>query len=162
MSSFYINLPIGGASTAIILFFFQTPKASKVEAASMKDRILNMDLPGTFILMASFVCLILALQWGGVAKAWGSADVIGTLIGFALILIIFIAFEIWQGERALVVPRLMKKKTITLLAAFQACNSGVFLMLMYFLPIYFQVVSGVTASQSGVRSLPYILGICKC
>src|ERR1700712_4678811 len=107
MSSFYINLPIGGASTAIILFFFQTPKASKVEAASMKDRILNMDLPGTFILMASFVCLILALQWGGVAKAWGSADVIGTLIGFALILIIFIAFEIWQGERALVVPRLM-------------------------------------------------------
>jgi hypothetical protein len=34
-------------------------------------------------------------------------------------------------------------------------------MFMYFLPIYFQVVSGTSASQSGIRNLPYILGIGK-
>jgi hypothetical protein len=120
-----------------------------------------MDFPGTFVLMASFVCLILALQWGGTTKAWGSADVIGTLVGFVIIIIMFIAIEIWQGDRALIVPRLMKQKTLALLSGFQAMNSGVFLLLMYFLPIYFQVVAGTTASQSGVRNLPYVLGICK-
>jgi hypothetical protein len=158
--SFYINLPIGGVSAIIIIFFFQTPRNAKPQAASLKEKFLQMDFPGTFVLMASFVCLILALQWGGTTKPWGSADVIGTLIGFVLILIVFIAVEIWQDDRALIVPRLMKQRTLALLSIFQAMNSGVFLLLMYFLPIYFQVVSGVSASQSGVRNLPYVLGIC--
>lgn len=118
-----------------------------------------MDLPGTFILMASFTCLILALQWGGVSKAWGSSEVIGTLVGFVLILILFIGVQIWQGDRALIVPRLMKQKTIALLSVWQVFNSGMFLLLMYYLPIYFQVVSGVSASNSGIRNLPYILGV---
>ncbi|RDI87335.1 hypothetical protein Vi05172_g2832 [Venturia inaequalis] len=156
---FYINLPIGGASAFIILLFFQTPKAAKPVEATLKEKFLQMDLPGTFILMASFTCLILALQWGGVSKAWGSSEVIGTLVGFVLILILFIGTQIWQGDRALIVPRLMKQKTIALLGVWQVFNSGMFLLLMYYLPIYFQVVSGVSASKSGVRNLPYILGV---
>jgi hydrogenase/urease accessory protein HupE len=36
--------------------------------------------------------------------------------------------------------------------------AGGFFLLLYYIPIYFQVVSGVTASQSGVRNLPLILG----
>lgn len=118
-----------------------------------------MDLPGTFILMAAFTCLILALQWGGVSKAWNSSEVIGTLVGFFVILILFIGVQIWQDDRALIVPRLMKQKTIALLSVWQIFNSGMFLLLMYYLPIYFQVVSGVSASKSGVRNLPYILGV---
>jgi MFS transporter, DHA2 family, glioxin efflux transporter len=109
--------------------------------------------------MASFVCLILALQWGGVSKSWGSSEVIGTLVGFVVILVFFVGVELWQDDRALIVPRLMKKKTIALLSIWQIFNSGVFLLLMYYLPIYFQVVSGVSASKSGIRNLPYILGV---
>ncbi|QDS72672.1 hypothetical protein FKW77_002901 [Venturia effusa] len=156
---FYINLPIGGASAFIILFFFQTPKAAKPVEATLKEKLLQMDLPGTFILMASFTCLILTLQWGGVTKSWGSSQVIGLLVGFVLILVLFIVTQIWQGDRALIVPRLMKQKTIALLSVWQVFNSGMFLLLMYYLPIYFQVVSGVSASKSGIRNLPLILGV---
>lgn len=156
---FYINLPIGGGAAALIVFFFQTPKAAKPQQASLFEKFLQMDLLGTFVLMAAFVCLILALQWGGTTKSWGSADVIGVLIGFGLIIAVFIGIEIWLDDRALIVPRLMKHKTLAFLAIFQTFNSGVFLMFLYYLPIYFQVVSGVTAAQSGVRNLPYILGI---
>jgi hypothetical protein len=162
ISSFYINLPIGGLSAGIILLFFQTPKQAKVLQADLKEKFLQMDFIGTFILMASFTCLILALQWGGVSKSWKSADVIGTLVGFALLIIIFVGVELWQDDRALIVPRLMKQKTIALLSTFQVFNSGSFLLMMYYLPIYFQVVSGTTASQSGIRNLPYILGIALC
>lgn len=116
-----------------------------------------MDLPGTFILMAAFVCLILALQWGGVTKSWGSSDVIGVLVGFGLILILFVAVEIWQDERALIIPRLVKQRTIYLLTLWQLTFFGVFLELLYYLPIYFQSVDGVSAANSGVRNLPYIL-----
>lgn len=156
---FYVNLPIGGLAAILIFFFFQTPKTAKPQQASMREKILQMDLLGTFVLMAAIVCLILALQWGGTTKSWGSADVIGVLVGFGLILCVFVGIEIWLDDRALIVPRLMKQKTVAFLALFQTFNSGVFLMFLYYLPIYFQVVSGVTAAQSGVRNLPFILGI---
>jgi MFS transporter, DHA2 family, glioxin efflux transporter len=156
---FYINLPIGGAAAILIVFFFQTPHAAKPQKATPLEKFLQMDLVGTFVLMAAMVCLILALQWGGTTKPWGSADVIGVLVGFVLIIILFIGIEIWLDDRALIVPRLMKQRTMTLLALYQTFGSGVFLMFLYYLPIYFQVVSGVTAAQSGIRNLPYILGI---
>lgn len=157
-ASFYINLPIGGVSAALVLFFFQTPKKAKPVPATLKEKILQMDLPGTFILMAAFVCLILVLQWGGVTKSWGSSDVIGCLVGFGLLIALFVGVQIWQGERALIVPRLIKQRTIWLLCMFQITNMGGFLELLYYLPIYFQVVSGVSAADSGVRNLPYIIG----
>jgi len=156
---FYINLPIGGASATLVFFFFQTPKAAKPQQATPLEKFLQMDILGTFLLLCSITCLILALQWGGVEKPWHSADVIGVLVGFGLILVLFVIVEIWLDERALIVPRLMKQKTFALLAFFQVFNSGTFMLFLYYLPIYFQVVSGVTAAQSGIRNLPYILGI---
>ncbi|KAF1982381.1 MFS multidrug transporter [Aulographum hederae CBS 113979] len=156
---FYINLPIGGVASAIILFFFTTPQTAKPTPAPLKEKILQMDPAGTAILLCSLVCLILVLQWGGVTKPWNSSEIIGLLVGFVLILILFIGFEIWLGDRALIVPRLMVKKTIFLLNLVQFTNAGAFMILMYYLPIYFQVVSGVSAAQSGIRNLPFVLGV---
>ena len=124
----------------------------------MKEKILQMDLPGSFTIMAAIVCYILALQWGGQSKAWNSSPVIGTLVGFVLILILFVIIEYYQGERAVIVGRLLKDRTISVSMAFVFFLAGGFFLLLYYIPIYFQVVSGVTASESGVRNLPLILG----
>ena len=156
---FYINLPIGGVAAAIILFFFRTPKAAKPQEAPWLEKILQMDPAGTFVFMSSMVCFLLALQWGGVKKPWSDASVIGTLVGFVVILAAFVVLEWYLDERALLVPRLLKTKTITLMSLFQFFNSGVFLLLLYYLPIYFQAVDGVSAQDSGIRNLPFVLGI---
>ncbi|KAJ9647353.1 hypothetical protein H2199_002342 [Coniosporium tulheliwenetii] len=156
---FYINLPVGGASAAAIVVFFQTPERAKPVEAIWREKILQMDFVGTFTLMGAVVCFLLAMQWGGVTKAWSSAHVIGTLVGFGLISIVFVALEIRLEERALIIPRLMKNKTLAFGFVFQVFNNGAFFVLLYYLPIYFQVVSGVSAAQSGVRNIPYILGL---
>jgi len=156
---FYINLPIGGAAAALIVVFFQTPKMARPQQAPLREKILQMDPLGTFILMAALVCLILALQWGGTTKSWNSADVIGVIVGFVLLLALFVADQIWMGDRALIVPRLIRRRTLGFLTVFQTFNSGAFLLLLYYLPIYFQVVSGVSAAESGVHNVPFILGI---
>ncbi|KAI9695776.1 MAG: hypothetical protein M1820_008448 [Bogoriella megaspora] len=156
---FYINLPVGGLSAALIVFFFTTPKQAKPVAAELKEKILQLDAPGTFTFMACVICFLLAMQWGGATKSWGSSDVIGVLVGAGVIFAVFIAIEIYQNERALLVGRLLRFKTIAFACAFQFFNSGAFMVNLYFLPIYFQTVSDVSAAQSGVRNLPYILGI---
>jgi len=155
---FYINLPIGGIAAGIIAFFFTTPARAVPVKATLKEKILQMDLPGTFTVMAGVVCFILSLQWAGQKKAWNSADVIGTLVGFGLLTICFLVIEYFQGERAIIVGRLLKNRTVAVGMVFIFFLAGGFFLLIYYIPIYFQVVSGVSASQSGVRNLPLILG----
>lgn len=136
---FYINLPVGALSAAIILLIFQTPKQAKPVQATLKEKLLNMDLPGTFILMGALVCIILTLQWGGATKSWGSADVIGTLIGFILIITVFIAVEIYQDDRALLVPRILKNKSMALLSLFQVFGSASFILFLYCMSSYYNL-----------------------
>lgn len=127
--------------------------------ATLKEKILQMDFPGTFTIMASLVCFFLALQWGGQTKSWKSADVIGTLVCFALLLIMFIVIQYFQGERGIIVGRLLKDRTVSVGMAYVFFLGGAWFLLLYYLPIYFQVVSGVSPSQSGVRNLPAIIGV---
>ena len=78
----------------------------------MKEKLLQMDIPG-FLLITSFVvCYLLALQWGGITQSWNSSNVIGTLVGFVALLLAFLAVEWWQGERALLLPSILRNRTI--------------------------------------------------
>ncbi|CAF9943528.1 MAG: hypothetical protein ALECFALPRED_000547 [Alectoria fallacina] len=156
---FYINLPFGAVAAACIVFFFHTPKHAKPAQASWKEKLLQMDISGASIIFAAVICYLLALQWGGVAKPWNSADVVGTLVGFGLLVILFLVNEYFQGARALLLPAILKDRTIALGCAFSFFIAGSFYILLYYLPIYFQAVKGVDATSSGVRLLPLILGL---
>ena len=111
-ASFYINLPIGGASAAVILFFFKTPAASKPTKATWREKILQMDPLGTFTIMAAVICFILALQWGGTTKPWSSSPVIGTLVGFVVLLIVFGIVEWRMGDRAVLQGKFLRDRGI--------------------------------------------------
>lgn len=109
--------------------------------------------------MSAIICFLLAIQWGGQTKSWSDSTVIGTLVGFVVILILFCVIEYFQGERAMVVGRLLKDRHISVGMLFIFFLGGGFFIMLYFLPIYFQVVSGVSASQSGIRNLPLIIAV---
>ncbi|KAL6713737.1 hypothetical protein ACLMJK_008229 [Lecanora helva] len=159
---FYINLPIGGASVAVLLLFFQAPAASKPQKATWREKLLQMDPLGTFTIMAAIVCYLLALQWGGTTKAWSDSDVIGTLVGFGLLLVAFIVIEWFEGDRALMQKDLLGRRDIVVHIMYIFFFGGSFFILLYYLPIYFQSVDGVSASKSGVDNLPLILGVSIC
>lgn len=61
---FWINLPFGAVGLVTIAFFFKTP-ARDFGHLSLGRKMKNMDLPGAFFLITSIICLLLALQWGG-------------------------------------------------------------------------------------------------
>ena len=114
---FYINLPLGGASLVILGLFFSNPAAARAEASTWKEIVRHLDLPGIAILIPAVVCYILALQWGGTTKAWNSADVIGVLVGFGVLILIFIAIEIYSGDYAIIQGRLLRDRTVGMMCA---------------------------------------------
>lgn len=115
LGSFYINLPIGATSAGIILLTFKSPRASVDEEShdfSFLKKIKQIDLIGTLLIMSAIICILLALQWGGVSKAWSSSDVIGTLVGFGVIAIVFVAYEVWRGERGMLMPHILRRREV--------------------------------------------------
>jgi len=109
---FYINLPFGGLAAAAILFSFRPPRAAAPVKASLKEKFIQMDILGTALIMVSVVCYLLALQWGGIAKVWSNAGVVGCLVGFGLLAIAFAVNEWWMGEKALVHPTYLRHRTV--------------------------------------------------
>ncbi len=116
-----------------------------------------MDMPGVVAVIGSMICYLLALQWGGTTKPWSSRDVIGTLVGFGVLMIVFIVIEYVTAERALVARRLITSRTLAALCVYNFFASGVFFTLLYYLPIYFQTARGASAQQSDIDNIPFVL-----
>lgn len=155
---FYINLPIGGLAASFVFVFFKTPKAARPQKATLKEKLLQLDLPGSLVLMTSMVCLFLALQQGGTTKPWSNGSVVAELVMFAVLLIGFVTIEWISADRALLQRRLLKDRTIGAMCAFIFFMAGSFFLLLYYLPIYFQATRNDSAQDSGIKNLPLVLG----
>ncbi|CAH0051604.1 unnamed protein product [Clonostachys solani] len=156
---FYINLPIGGVSALIMIFFFNTPARAKPAEATLSEKLLQMDPLGTVLIMGAIIAYILALQYGGQSAPWNSSKVIGLLVGFGVIVLTFAVWEAFSGERAMIAPRLIKKRVVWVNALYACLLSSSYFTVIYYLPIYFQSVDDVSPTASGVRNLPIILTV---
>jgi len=93
-----------------LLLFLQIPKHIKAAPATWKEIILQLDFPGFSLLLASLICLTLALQWGGQTKTWNEGSVIATLVLAVAFTILFFIVEWLQGARAMIPLRLLKPR----------------------------------------------------
>ncbi|OGM48398.1 MFS toxin efflux pump [Aspergillus bombycis] len=153
---FYINLPFGGVTAFFILFLFKAPKSVK-DKSGFKNQMGQLDFPGTALFMPSIICVLLALQWGGTMYAWNSARIIALFVVFGVLLIAFCGVQLWQQDKATVPPRLVKNRNVWGAALYSFCIGGSFFIFIYYLPIWFQAIKGVTATRSGIMNLPLLL-----
>ncbi|KAK8048087.1 efflux pump antibiotic resistance protein [Apiospora saccharicola] len=154
---FYINLPAGGISAAVIFFFFRTPAGARPLPAPLLEKLQHLDLVGVLIVMGAAVSFTLALQDGGTTKPWDDAQVIGLLAGFVGIVAAFCVWETYQGEHAMIPARLIRKRNVWVPSAIIFLLGGSYFVLIYYLPVYFQAIDGVSPTQSGIRNLPFIV-----
>lgn len=61
---FYINLPVGGVAMVVVALYLKVPDRESTKLP-LTQKILQLDLLGTSVLVPGVVCLLLALQWGG-------------------------------------------------------------------------------------------------
>jgi predicted MFS family arabinose efflux permease len=149
---FYINLPAGGVTLALLVIFFQPPKRNSDDAKLM-DKIGRLDLIGATLLAPAVVMLLLATQWGGSTYAWNSATVIGLFSGFGVLLIIFVVWERRKGANAMIPGRLIGHRTILSAAIAASFFMGSYFVIVYFLPEWFQIIKAASPTHSGVMYL---------
>ncbi|KAL1851079.1 hypothetical protein VTK73DRAFT_9543 [Phialemonium thermophilum] len=153
---FYINLPFGGIAMVLIAVLLQVPDRDTTKLPLM-EKLLQLDLLGTGALLPGTVCLLLALQWGGLTYEWKNGRIIALLVLAGVLLISFVLIQIFKPNTATVPPRIFVQRSI--IAGFWAtlCIGSQMMIFVYFLPLWFQAIKGISAIDSGIRLLPMIL-----
>lgn len=155
---FYINLPIGAVAVICLVFILQ-PSTFPHPPATLWEQIRRLDPLGTFFLVPSVVSLLVALQWGGSTYAWNNWRIIVLFSFFAILFIAFAAVQVLLPKTATVPVKIIRRRSILAATVFMFALAGSFLMAIYYLPLWFQVVKGATATQSGIYTLPFVLSL---
>jgi MFS transporter, DHA2 family, glioxin efflux transporter len=94
-----------------------------------------------------------------VSSSWNNWRVVTSLTGAAVLLLLFIANELFMGDRAMIQSHLLRRKKIALNLVYQFFLAGLFFPLSYTLPVQFQSVENASAAKSGLRLIPLLLGV---
>lgn len=142
----------------MILLILRLPHVPR-KPLTIRQQIGQLDPLGTICFLPSITCLILALQWGGTKYQWGDARIIALLVVFGILIVAFIAIQIWKGEDATIPPRIISQRSIAFGFFCMICSAASMMVLVYYLPIYFQAIKDTTAIQSGIRTIPLVFSL---
>jgi hypothetical protein len=160
MTSFYINLPIGGVVVVILAVFLQLPSSIQTKTGtSFKEWVRHMDPLGIITFLPAIVCLLLALQWGGNTYSWSNARIIALFVVSGVLVAAFILIQVKQQDNAMVPPRIIRMRSVLFASLFMVLLAGGYFTMVYYLPIWFQAIKGASPVKSGIMCLPLMLSM---
>ena len=146
---FYVNIPIG--LIALFVIWRLLPNIRHVE------RFGSIDYPGVVTLVLGLVPVLIGFT---VAETNGFTDpTVWAWIGAGLVFLVAFVFVERRAAEPIIPLHLFRNRTFSssMLSIFFATFG--FGALIIFLPFYFLVVEGASATESGYRFLPFMFGL---
>lgn len=107
------NVPLG-AIVLLLLFFFLRIKDTdnRTRKLPLEIKLGHMDPLGCIVFIAAICCLRVALQLEGQSQPWKSATVVGLMIGFGLLILLFFRIQAKLREKASIPLRVLRTRSI--------------------------------------------------
>lgn len=147
---FYINVPVGIIAFSLIYAFMPTIIAKGADK--------KIDYGGAVLLTGGLGSLLLALSWGGVKYAWGSWEIIGL---FTAAVALIGALIYWESKHEdPIIPLSIFSNSIFRVSVIMLFLIGIAMFgAIIYLPLFAQIVQGVSATNSGVILLPLVFSL---
>ncbi|MGW3170870.1 MFS transporter [Streptomyces sp. NPDC001153] len=146
---FYVNVPFGLVTLAVVTVVLKLPKPAG------RGRF---DVVGALLLAAASTCLVLLTSWGGTEYAWGSRQIIGLGAGALAAAVLFLVVERFAAEP--LIPLRLFRDSVFDVSGLVGLVIGVALFgAASYLPTFLQMVDGASATGSGLLMLPMMAGI---
>jgi EmrB/QacA subfamily drug resistance transporter len=146
---FYVNLPLGVLAFAVLA----------VTLPSVGERRRHrIDYAGTLLLAASLSALILATSLGGNTYAWGSPEIVamGIVCVLALVALVFVE---QRAAEPILPPSLFGNRVFVVCAAVSFVVGFALFGALTYLPLFQQVVRGLSPTASGLQLIPVMGGL---
>jgi EmrB/QacA subfamily drug resistance transporter len=146
---FYVNVPL-----AVVVIIAASRSIPQVPGGAHP----RIDFRGMVAVSLGAAALVLATSWGGTTYPWLSWQVIGLLAAGVLVLAAFVALE-GRAAEPILPMRLFRSRVFADCCALSFVVGFTMMGSMTFLPTFFQYVEGDSATASGLRMLPLVLGL---
>jgi EmrB/QacA subfamily drug resistance transporter len=145
---FYVNLPVGVAAFAFALLFLRE---------HTEERAGRFDLPG-FVFSGAGLALVLYALSRGPVDGWTAAGVLATGSGGVLLFVLLIVVEL-RARAPMLDLRLFADRMFRTANLVMFMTMGVFLGVLFLLPLFLQQLRGLSALESGLTTFPQALGM---
>ncbi|WP_336216953.1 MFS transporter [Nonomuraea sp. LPB2021202275-12-8] len=146
---FYVNLPLGAVALFVI--------AAVLPSDRTRTRH-KIDYAGVVLLGGATSCLVLIATWGGTVYPWSHPVIAGLAVAALAMLAGWVLAERRAREPVLPLGLFRNRAFSTSSIVGFVVGFGMFGALTY-LPLYLQIVHGVSATLSGVYLLPMMAGM---
>jgi EmrB/QacA subfamily drug resistance transporter len=145
---FWINVPLGLAAMALC-----NRALRLLPARGVGGRI---DYIGAALLTAGVTAVLLVLSWGGAEYPWVSAPVLGLTLAGTVLFVILVWHERHTPD-AILPPRLFANTVFLRGVGLAFLSSLGLLGTTFLLPLFFQLIRGADASESGLLVMPFLI-----
>ncbi|NTI14511.1 MFS transporter [Agrobacterium rhizogenes] len=145
---FYVNLPIGAVALVMIGRAMKRPHQARSR---------RIDYLGAVLLTACTTGFLLVLALGGNEWPWNSPEII-SLSAASLILTVLFVFHVRREPEPVLPPDLFRNRLFVIACLVLALTFMGMLGASLFFPLFFQMVMGVSPSQSGLLTGPLMVG----
>lgn len=147
--AFYINVPIA------IVVVIAAARTIPVVKSAVRPVI---DYLGIALVAIGASALILGTSWGGNQYAWGSGVIVGLFVAGLIALGLFCWVET-RAAQPMLPMRLFRNPVFAVCSILSFIVGFAMLGALTYLPTYLQYVDGNSATISGVRTLPMVIGL---
>lgn len=154
---FALQVPLAALVGIAIYAFLRLPEGSPGLGAAGTDfkvKLKRVDFVGALSLVSALMLLLAATSMGGKELAYSLKSFIGMIVLSLTLILVFIYVEAYVSDEPIIPMTVMAERTV--LSASLAnwfYTMGVFTNLFY-VPVFFQTVIGLSATQSGERIIP--------
>jgi EmrB/QacA subfamily drug resistance transporter len=146
---FWLNVPIGAVALVVTSYALKLPHVRR-------DHVI--DWWGAGVLVAGVSSFLLYVSWAGPDHGWLSGGSLGLLAGSLVLTAVFIAIELRATEP--IIPMDLFRNSIFATTNAMAVVVGIALFgAIIFVPLYLQIVMGMSPTKSGLGMLPMIVGM---
>jgi EmrB/QacA subfamily drug resistance transporter len=147
---FWINLPLG----LFAIWMTNTPLKRLPE----ENRVHQLDVSGSGLMVVATVCLMLVLTWGGSSFAWTSPVILG-LSAASLIIWFFFGWHLRKMAEPLLPLDVLGNPVVTTATGAVFFAMAGYIGLSTYLPIFLQRVMRLDSAQAGLCLIPMMLGL---
>jgi EmrB/QacA subfamily drug resistance transporter len=148
---FLINIPIGIIALIMVIAFLHLPKFAHHKTP-------RIDWWGASLVIVALVPLLLIAEQGR-EWGWASPGALACYIVGGLGVIGFVIVEILMKDDAIVPMRLFRSQSFSMATILGVLVGFGMFGAMLTLPLYLQIVTGLTPTESGFALIPMVVGL---
>ncbi|KAJ5959926.1 uncharacterized protein N7479_007076 [Penicillium vulpinum] len=151
--AFLAQFPICVIAFIAVTFLLKLPPR---ESAHWKTKLRRIDFLGAVVLVGAVLGFLVGLDRGS-NVSWKLPLTIASLGISAILFVVFILVEVYLAAEPFAPGHIIFNRTFFACYCCNFFSFGGWIAALFYIPLYFQAVDGVSATTAGLRLLPSIL-----